>query len=144
MRHYRKALWQRLMLSRFVGALAISGARTIQAQGSAAEQALWKLEQDYWRYVQENNLAAYSTLWHERFLFFATGAKRQTPIANERVHRWPQLLGAHALRCPRKTILKRVQKIHYLGFLKVTQRVERVPHSRGLPSMPLNAVIEGK
>jgi len=58
--------------------------------------------------------------------------------------RWPQLLGAHALRCPRKTILKRVQKIEYLGFLEVTQRVERVPHSRGLASMPLDGVICGK
>src|SRR5207245_11755130 len=36
---------------------------------------------------------------------------------------------------PRKSNfkLKRIQKIEYLGFLEVTQRVERVPHTRGLP-----------
>ena len=40
--------------------------------------------------------------------------------------------------------LKRIQKVDYLRFLKVTQRVERVPHSGGLSVMPLNGVVIGK
>jgi hypothetical protein len=40
--------------------------------------------------------------------------------------------------------LERIQKTDYLGFLKVSQRVERVPHTRRLPSMPLNGVVECK
>ncbi len=79
--------------------------------------------------------------WEQARIAYASGI----PLRElARPPRWPQLLGAHALRYPRKTILKRVQKIHYLGFLEVTQRVERVPRTRGLPPMPLNAVVEGK
>jgi hypothetical protein len=49
-----------------------------------------------------------------------------------------------ALRRPPKAILKRIQKSDYLGFLKISQRIERVPHTRRLPSVPLNGVIVGK
>ena len=77
-------------------------------------------------------------------IFFADGRERRRESVPSRFPHWPQLLGAHALRCPRKTILKRVQKIDYLGFLEVVQRVERVPHSRGLAVMPLNGVVVGK
>jgi ketosteroid isomerase-like protein len=86
MRHDRKALWQRLIPSLFVGALALSGARTIQAQGSADEQALWKLEQNYWRYVQENDLAAYSALWHERFLGWPSVSP--VPVHKDHITDW--------------------------------------------------------
>ena len=72
------------------------------------------------------------------------GRERGRESVPSRFPHWPQLLGAHALRCPRKTILKRVQKIHYLGFLEVIQRVERVPHSCGLPAMTLDALVCGK
>ena len=37
--------------------------------------------------------------------------------------------------------LKRIQKIDYLGFLEVTQGVERVPRGRALHIMPLNGVV---
>jgi hypothetical protein len=53
------------------------------------------------------------------------------------------LRGAHSAPPP-KAILKRIQKRDYLGFLKVTQRVERVPCSRGLSVMSLNGVVVGK
>jgi hypothetical protein len=78
--------------------------------------------------------------WEQARIAYASGTLRELA----RPPRWPQFLGAHALCCPRKTISKRVQKIEYLGFLKVTQPVERVPRTRGLPPMPLNAVVEGK
>lgn len=31
---------------------------------SGNEQTIWELEHSYWRYVQENNLPAYLSLWH--------------------------------------------------------------------------------
>jgi ketosteroid isomerase-like protein len=86
MRPYRKALRRRLILSFLVGTLALSGARTIRAQGSADERALWKLEQDYWRYVQKNDLAAYSTLWHERFLGWPSVSP--VPVHKDHITNW--------------------------------------------------------
>jgi hypothetical protein len=50
----------------------------------------------------------------------------------------------HTLRRQLKTILKRVQKSHYLGFLGVRQQIERACHIRGLPSMTLNCFLLGK
>ena len=37
-------------------------------QASKDEQTLWNLERAYWRYVQDNDLSAYSNLWHKDFL----------------------------------------------------------------------------
>ena len=36
--------------------------------GSSDEQTVWNLERDYWRYVEQNNLSAYFSLWHRDFL----------------------------------------------------------------------------
>ena len=48
--HFRKALGRRLVLSFLAGALALSAAQTtVWGEVSADEQALWKLEHDYWR-----------------------------------------------------------------------------------------------
>jgi len=38
------------------------------AQESKDEETLWNLERAYWRYVQGNDLSAYSNLWHKDFL----------------------------------------------------------------------------
>lgn len=38
------------------------------APASKDEEALWKLERAYWQYVQDNDLSAYSNLWHKDFL----------------------------------------------------------------------------
>lgn len=86
MHHCWKALRWRLILSFLIGALALSGGRTMRAQGSADEQALWKLERDYWRYVQENDLAAYSTLWHERFLGWPSVSP--VPVHKDHITDW--------------------------------------------------------
>ena len=65
---YPRASVLRVMRFVVIAVLAVSSATTTRAQVSEDEQALWKLEHDYWRYVQENDLVAYSTLWHQRFL----------------------------------------------------------------------------
>ncbi len=84
--HYRTALRQHLILSLLAGILALSAPRTVRAQGSADEQTLWKLEHDYWRYVQENDLAAYSTLWHERFLGWPSVSP--VPVHKDHITDW--------------------------------------------------------
>ena len=38
------------------------------AQAPKDEQTLWNLERAYWRFVQDNDLSAYSNLWHKDFL----------------------------------------------------------------------------
>jgi hypothetical protein len=35
---------------------------------SVDEQTIWGLERAYWRYVENNDLTAYSDLWHKDFL----------------------------------------------------------------------------
>ena len=84
--HYWKTLTRRLVLSFLAGGLALSAAPTVRAEGSADEQALWKLEHDYWRYVQENDLAAYSTLWHERFLGWPSVSP--VPVHKDHITDW--------------------------------------------------------
>ena len=56
-----------------VGLLIIAGVIlasdvAISSQASKDEQTIWELERAYWRYVQENDLSAYSDLWHKDFL----------------------------------------------------------------------------
>lgn len=55
-----------VMISLLAGALAVPS----QAQSRTAEkeQAVWKLEHAYWRYVQNNDLSAYLALWNRNFL----------------------------------------------------------------------------
>ena len=38
------------------------------SETSGDEQRLWDLERAYWRYVENNDLTAYSDLWHKDFL----------------------------------------------------------------------------
>jgi len=84
---YQKALRRRLVFYFLAGALTLSAAPAImRAEESADEQALWKLEHDYWHYVQENDLAAYSTLWHERFLGWPSVSP--VPVHKDHITDW--------------------------------------------------------
>lgn len=65
MRHYRLRL---LLVCLLIGASAIAPGQSIPAQSSNIEQKIWNLEHDYWRYVRDNNLAAYLNLWNKDFL----------------------------------------------------------------------------
>jgi ketosteroid isomerase-like protein len=38
------------------------------SETSGDEQTIWALERAYWRYVENNDLTAYSDLWHKDFL----------------------------------------------------------------------------
>jgi ketosteroid isomerase-like protein len=48
--------------------VAFSSETPTPAQLSSEEETLWTLERAYWRYVENNDLAAYSNLWHQNFL----------------------------------------------------------------------------
>ena len=46
---------------------AFSSPGSARLQVSSDERALWDLEHAYWRYVENNDLASYSALWHPNF-----------------------------------------------------------------------------
>lgn len=51
------------------GSFSLVTAEKLQSQTSEnAQRALWDLEHEYWRRVQDNNLSAYRELWHDDFL----------------------------------------------------------------------------
>ena len=52
----------------------------------ANEQAIWDLEHSYWRYVQENNLSAYLSLWHKDFLGWPF--VNEAPVRKDHITDW--------------------------------------------------------
>jgi hypothetical protein len=57
-----------------------------QSKDAENEQALWTLEHEYWRDVQENNLPAYLRLWHKDFLGWPWVSA--TPVRKEHITDW--------------------------------------------------------
>jgi ketosteroid isomerase-like protein len=84
--NHRIALVLRVMACLLAGALAVSSGGTIQSQGSENEQTLWNLEHAYWRYVQDNDLAAYSGLWHKDFLGWPSVSA--APVHKDHITDW--------------------------------------------------------
>jgi ketosteroid isomerase-like protein len=68
------------------GAVAMSSAGTAHAQASQTEQALWKLEHSYWRYVQDNDLPAYLGLWNSDLL--AWPSANAAPVHKDHITDW--------------------------------------------------------
>jgi ketosteroid isomerase-like protein len=56
------------------------------AHSSKAEQTLWNLEHAYWRYVQDNDLSAYSNLWHKDFLGWPSVSA--APVHKDHITEW--------------------------------------------------------
>lgn len=56
------------------------------AQESKDENALWKLERAYWQYVQDNDLSAYSNLWHKDFLGWPSVSA--VPVRKDHIADW--------------------------------------------------------
>lgn len=59
---------------------------TIPSQESEDEQTLWNLERAYWRYVQDNDLSAYSGLWHKDFLGWPSVSA--APVRKDHITDW--------------------------------------------------------
>ena len=64
---------------------ALSAEESNTAPASGDEQTLWNLERAYWRYV-ENDLAAYSDLWHTDFLGWPSVSS--APVRKDHITDW--------------------------------------------------------
>ena len=56
------------------------------AQQSANEQAVWKLEADYWKYVKAADLDGYRTLWHKDFVGWPSSSAQ--PARKDHITDW--------------------------------------------------------
>ena len=48
--------------------VALSGVSARSQEMTADEQAVWKLEENYWQYVKAQDFRKYLELWDERFI----------------------------------------------------------------------------
>jgi ketosteroid isomerase-like protein len=63
-----------------------SSEATSPSQTPGDEQTLWNLERAYWRYVEDNDLAAYSDLWHKDFLGWPSVSS--APVRKDHITDW--------------------------------------------------------
>ena len=66
--------------------VAISSHGATPPDASRDEHALWDLERAYWRYVENNDLHAYSDLWHKDFLGWPSGSS--APVQKDHITEW--------------------------------------------------------
>jgi ketosteroid isomerase-like protein len=69
-----------------IGEHSLSSEATRPSQTSDDEQTLWGLERAYWRYVEHNDLAAYSDLWHKDFLGWPSVSA--APVHKDHITDW--------------------------------------------------------
>jgi ketosteroid isomerase-like protein len=86
MRKYHFPLVLCLSACLFLGAPAVSSPGIKQSLSSPNEQSLWSLEHAYWRYVQDNDLPAYISLWHQDFLGWP--AVSPVPVHKDHITDW--------------------------------------------------------
>ena len=53
---------------------------------TADEQAVWQLEENYWKYVKAVDLEGYRTLWDERFVGWPSSSPQ--PLGKENITDW--------------------------------------------------------
>ena len=68
MSKYRIALVLGVAVLLLAGGFFALSDRARPSQASESEQAIWKLEHEYWHHVQDNDVSAYLALWHKDFL----------------------------------------------------------------------------
>lgn len=83
---YRMARVMCVLAYFLTGAFAVSSPGTIQSPTSQSEQSLWNLEHDYWRYVQNNDLTAYLSLWNQDFLGWPSVSP--APLRKDHITDW--------------------------------------------------------
>ena len=59
---------------------------TVSPQITRDQETLWDLERAYWRYVEKNDLAAYSALWHSDFLGWPSVSS--APVRKDHITDW--------------------------------------------------------
>lgn len=80
---FRPMRWCRLFM---VFCLLATAQQGFSSSPSGDEQTLWNLERAYWQYVEKNDLAAYSNLWHQDFLGWP--AVSSTPVRKDHITDW--------------------------------------------------------
>jgi ketosteroid isomerase-like protein len=69
--------------------LGVLGSASLSATSSTAsdsEKAIWNLEHSYWGYVEHNDLAGYSNLWHKNFLGWPSVS--DAPVGKDHITDW--------------------------------------------------------
>jgi hypothetical protein len=83
MRIYRAGLVAAFLLAAFLG---ITFERRTETRASENQQTLCKLEQGYFRYVEDNDLQAYLGLWHKDFLGWPS--VNAAPVQKDHITDW--------------------------------------------------------
>jgi hypothetical protein len=78
-------LYKRLAYALLVP-LIFSMAVLVFAEQSGEEQEAWKLESDYWKYVQAADLEKYKSLWHESFVGWPSVSS--VPVRKDHITDW--------------------------------------------------------
>jgi ketosteroid isomerase-like protein len=68
MSKYRVALVLSVTACVLFAVAAVPSGELPQSQSAKDEQTVWNLDHAYWRYVQDNDLTGYLTLWQKDFL----------------------------------------------------------------------------
>jgi ketosteroid isomerase-like protein len=76
----------RVMVCCLASASGVYSARETPVRVPENEQALWKLERAYWRYVQDNNLTAYLRQWHKDFVGWPSVSA--APVHKDHITDW--------------------------------------------------------
>jgi ketosteroid isomerase-like protein len=74
------------VLGTFLTSSVAEAQNSARPQSSASEQVLWNLERSYWRYVQDNDLAAYRNLWNKDFLGWPSVS--DAPVHKDHITDW--------------------------------------------------------
>jgi ketosteroid isomerase-like protein len=69
-----------------IAEVALASDVVVSSQAAKDEQTIWELERAYWRYVQENDLSAYSGLWHKDFLGWPSVSA--APVHKDHITDW--------------------------------------------------------
>ncbi len=69
-----------------LGVFLATAQEPTKSQASQDEQTVWNLERAYWRYVQDNDLPAYTNLWHKDFLGWPSVS--DTPVRKDHITDW--------------------------------------------------------
>jgi len=100
----------------FVLATILAALGSAQAQSSADEQSLWKLEHTYWDYVQANDLTSYRSLWHEDFIGWPSVSA--APVNKDHITDWIAAQTSQGRTF--KTVEFKPASIHVTGDVAVT------------------------
>lgn len=60
----------------------------VNERSSPAVEAVWQMEDAYWRYVEAGDVDRYLTLWHEDFIGWPCAMNAMHPLGKESIGAW--------------------------------------------------------